>query len=73
MDQRLSQSPYLGGEMLTYADLVAGVAMYRWTTMEIDREAHSAVEAWHQRLRQRQAFRDTVEVDYGELVGRLAF
>jgi glutathione S-transferase len=73
MDQRLSQSPYLAGEMLTYADLVAGVAMYRWTTMDIDRATHPAVEAWHQRLRQRQAFRDAVEVDYGELVGRLAF
>jgi glutathione S-transferase len=73
MDQRLSQSPYLGGEMLTHADLVAGVAMYRWSTMEIDRATHPAVEAWHQRLRQRQAFRDNVEIDYGELVGRLAF
>jgi glutathione S-transferase len=73
MDQRLSQSLYLAGEMLTYADLVAGVAMYRWTTMDIDRATHPAVEARHQRLRQRQAFRDAVEVDYGELVGRLAF
>jgi len=73
MEGRLSHSPYLGGEMLTYADLVAGVAMYRWTTMEIDRAVHPAVGAWHQRLRERQAFRDSVEIDYGELVGRLAF
>jgi len=69
----LSHSPYLGGETLTYADLVAGVAMYRWSSMEIERAIHPAVEAWHLRLRERQAFRDSVEIDYGELVGRLAF
>jgi glutathione S-transferase len=73
MEGRLSQSPYLGGDLLTYADLVAGVAMYRWTTMEIERASHPAVEGWHRRLRERQAFRDTVEVDYSELAGRLAF
>jgi len=73
MEDQLSHSPYLGGERLTYADLVAGVAMYRWSTMEIDRAARPAVEAWHLRLRERRAFRDTVEIDYGELVGRLAF
>ena len=73
MDGRLSQSPYLGGEALTYSDIVAGVAMYRWTTMEIERAPHPAVEAWHRRLRERPAFRDAVEVDYSELAGRLAF
>lgn len=73
MEGRLMQSRYLGGEMLTYADLVAGVAMYRWSTMEIERASHPAVEAWHQRLRQRPTFRDAVEIDYRELVGRLAF
>jgi len=52
---------------------VAGVAMYRWSTMAIERAAHPAVDAWHQRLKQRRAFKDSVEVDYGELVGRLAF
>ncbi|MHB1111247.1 MAG: glutathione S-transferase family protein, partial [Devosia sp.] len=37
MEQRLGQVPYLGGEQLTYADIVAGASMYRWMTMPIDR------------------------------------
>jgi glutathione S-transferase len=73
MQGRLARTPYLGGEQLTYADLAAGVAMFRWTTMPVERPALPAVEAWHRRLRDRAAFRDAVEVDYAELVGRLAF
>jgi glutathione S-transferase len=73
MDGRLSEGAYLGGDSLSYADVVAGVAMHRWTTMDIDRVSRPAVDAWHRRLRERQGFREAVEVDYSELVGRLAF
>jgi glutathione S-transferase len=73
MEERLSAHLFLGGDALTYADIAAGVAMYRWTTMPVERAPHPAVAAWHARLREHHAFRDTVEVDYGELVGRLAF
>jgi glutathione S-transferase len=73
MEQRLCDAPYLGGSQLTYADIVAGVAMYRWTTMALERPEMPAVEAWHERLRQRPAFREAVCVPYDELVGRLDF
>jgi len=73
MDRRLGEAPYLGGEQLSYADIVAGVAMYRWTTMDIDRLALANVEAWHRRLEERAAFRKAVNVPYDELVGRPAF
>jgi glutathione S-transferase len=73
MDARLAVSAYLGGDNLTYADVAAGAAMYRWSTMGGGIEAHPAVSAWHERLRARPAFRSAVEIDYSELVGRLAF
>lgn len=73
MEGRLSQAPYLGGEQLTYADIVAGAAMYRWTTMDVERQPLPAVEAWHARLNARPAFRKAVNVDYEELRARLAF
>lgn len=73
MDERLARSTYLGGDELTYADVAAGVAMFRWSTMDIARGSHRALAAWHGRLRERAAFRDAVEIDYGELVGRLSF
>lgn len=72
METRLSVAPFLGGEVLTYADIVAGAAMYRWATMDVPPPpAH--VAAWHARLNARAAFRKAVNVDYEELRGRLAF
>lgn len=73
LDARLATSPYLGGDALTYADVVAGVALYRWTTMEVSRNPAPHVEAWHARLRERPAFEAATYVDYEELRGRLAF
>jgi glutathione S-transferase len=73
MEKRLGEVPYLGSAHLTYADIVAGVAMYRWTTMDIERPTRPNVEAWHARLLERPAFVKAVNVDYGELRGRLAF
>ena len=73
MESRLGEVPFLGGEQLTYADIVAGAAMYRWSTMSIDRPSLPSVDAWHARLNQRSAFRKAVNVSYEELVGRLAF
>lgn len=70
MDRQLAKTPFLAGEQLTYADLAAGVAMYRWTTMAVERQPQPHVEAWHQRLRERPAFRANVEIDYAELAGR---
>lgn len=73
MDGRLAQTQFLGGDSFTYGDIPAGVAMFRWTTMPIERQSHRNVERWHAELRERQAYRDAVEIDYSELVGRLSF
>jgi glutathione S-transferase len=73
LDTHLADSDYLAGNSLSYADIAAGVALYRWFTMEIDRPAMPGVENWYRRLEQRPAYRQTVMVSYAELVGRLAF
>ena len=73
MDKRLGQVPFLGGDRLSYADIVAGVSLYRWKTMPIDRPLLPNVKHWHARLNERAAFRQGVNVDYEELRGRLAF
>jgi glutathione S-transferase len=73
MDRRLGEMPYLGGEQLSYADIAAGVAMYRWITMPIERPAVANVEAWFKRLTDRPPYRRTVCVTYADLVGRLDF
>ena len=73
MEDRLGEAPYLGGERLTYADIVAGASMYRWMTMPLDRPSMPNLDAWYARLNGRAAFRKGVCVSYDELVGRLAF
>ncbi len=71
VEERLARTPYLGGREFSYADIVAGVAMYRWSTMQIEQPVLPHVAAWHARLNDRAAFRKAVNVPYGELVGRL--
>jgi glutathione S-transferase len=73
LDSHLADRDYLAGNSLSYADIAAGVALYRWFTMELDRPAMPGVENWYRRLEQREPFRRTVMVSYAELVGRLAF
>jgi glutathione S-transferase len=73
MDGQLTKTAFLGGDHLTYADIVAGTAMFRLSTMPVERQTRANVERWHAALRSRQAYRDAVEIDYAELVGRLAF
>lgn len=73
LDQRLATTPFLAGDVLTYADIVAGVSMHRWMTMEIQRPDLPHLAAWYQRLNARLAFQKAVCVSYADMVGRLTF
>ena len=54
-----------------YADIVAGISMFRWTTMGLEgRKSFANVDRWHADLRARATYRDTVEIDYSELKGK---
>ena len=71
MDGRLAETRYLAGDQLTYADIVAGIPMFRWTTMGLEnRRSFANVERWHAELRARPPYRETVEIDYSELAGK---
>jgi glutathione S-transferase len=73
MENQLGTRPFLAGGQLTYADICAGAAMYRWMTMQVERPSLPNVEGWYWRLNDRPAFRKAVCVSYEELVGRLSF
>jgi glutathione S-transferase len=73
LDANLADRDYLAGDRLSYADIAAGVALFRWFTMELDRPAMPGVENWYRRLQQREAFCRVVMVSYAGLAGRLAF
>lgn len=71
LDKQLGKTPFIAGEQLTYADIVAGASMFRWMTMAIERPDMPNLAAWYQRLQARPAFRKAVSVSYEELIGRL--
>jgi glutathione S-transferase len=71
LDNQLAKTPFIAGDTLTYADIVAGVSMFRWMTMAIERPDMPNLSAWHERLLARPAFRKAVCVSYEDLIGRL--
>ncbi|WDR03346.1 glutathione S-transferase family protein [Devosia algicola] len=69
IEKQLDGRDYLAGNF-SYADIVSGVALYRWFTMDIARPSLANVEAWYARLQQRSAFAENVIVSYADLYVR---
>jgi len=73
LDQVLSEQPFLGGERLSLADITVGTHLYRYFSLGISRPLIPHVEAWYQRLREREAYREHVMIPFEELFGRLDY
>jgi len=69
LDRRLAGRDFICGESLTYADIIVGVSMFRWMTMDIERLAMPNLEAWYRRLESRPAFQRGVCVSFADMVG----
>jgi glutathione S-transferase len=73
LDRHLERRDYIAGATLTFGDIPAGVQLYRYFTLAIDRPELPNVEAWYARLQQRDAYRTHVMVPYDDLYGRPTF
>lgn len=69
----LADDGHLFGPDLTLADITIGAQLYRYFTLDLEREPTPEVEAWYTRLTQRPAYAEHVMVPYDELFGRLSF
>ena len=49
------------------ADIPVGATMYRYFSLDIERPALPAVQAWVERLQGRPGYREFVETSYDEL------
>lgn len=67
LDARLSEGDYLGGDNLSFADIVAGHVLYRYMTMEFDKAPTPNVDAYYKRLADRPAYAKHVMVSYESL------
>lgn len=68
LDKALAEREFLGGAHPSYADILCGSALYRWSRMEVARIDTTSVDAWHARLRARPGFVAGVEVDFSTLM-----
>ncbi|AMM86848.1 glutathione S-transferase family protein [Martelella sp. AD-3] len=66
-EAELEKHAFLAGDSFTLADIMFGHILYRYHTMEIDRPARPAVEAYYAAMTERPAYRDHVMVSYDSL------
>ena len=67
LDKRLGDGPYLGGEHLSFADIIIAHVLYRYYTLEIERSDTPNLDAYYKRLCGRPAFVEHVMIDYSSL------
>lgn len=67
LDARLAEVPYVAGDNFTYADIMTGISLFRWTTLEFDHPKFEHIDAWHERLRKRPGFLTWACQPYDEL------
>lgn len=73
LDRELARRPCLAGDRFTMADIPAGMTLYRWFEMAIARPPMPHVESWYARLCERPAYRATICVPFGDLVGKESY
>jgi glutathione S-transferase len=73
LDGQLAGRPYIAGDSLSLADIAAGMTLYRWFEMPIERPELPHLNAWYARLRERPAYRKGVCVPFDDLRNKLAY
>ncbi len=57
LDRHLAQRLFVAGGEFTIGDIPAGVWVYRWYNLPVDRPSMPHLEAWYARLQERPAYR----------------
>ncbi|MGF1631135.1 MAG: glutathione S-transferase family protein [Kiloniellaceae bacterium] len=71
LDGQLAGRPYIAGVALSLADIAAGMTLYRWYEMPIERPVLPHLRAWYERLCERPAYRKGICVPFDDLKGKL--
>ena len=67
LDGRIGAGPFLSGQRLSFADIMAGHQLYRYYTLAFDRAETPQLDDYYARLRERAAYLDHVCVSYEPL------
>lgn len=68
VERHLKQRKFMGGDTLTMGDIPLGSCMYRYFNLDIARPALPNLEAWYQRLCEREPYRKNVMIPFGNSV-----
>ncbi|MEM7303650.1 MAG: glutathione S-transferase N-terminal domain-containing protein [Pseudomonadota bacterium] len=66
-DTQLSSTGFMCGNALSIADIGFGGLLYRYFTLEFEREELPALSEYYQKLIERPGYREHVMIDYSEL------
>lgn len=64
LDGQLEDRAFVAGAALTVGDIALGPTVYRWLNLEIERPSLPNLEAWHDRLGERQPYSEHVMVSF---------
>ena len=67
IEKQFENKPYLGGDTLSFADVMFGHTLYRYYTLDFNRRELPNLKAYYGRLKKRPAYKTHVMVDYSEL------
>jgi glutathione S-transferase len=73
LDRLLATRPWIGGDAFGLGDIPAGLNMFRYFGIGVDRPDIPHVEDWYNRLTERPAYREHVMLPFDHLKGRLAY
>lgn len=73
LDRHLADHRYLAGDRFTMADIPAGMTLYRWYAMDIERPQTPRVEEWNAQLCDRPAYKKGVCIPFDDLIGKENF
>ena len=63
LDNHLADSRYVAGAHLTMGDIPLGCAWWRYSNLELDRQAFPNINLWYQNLKGKEAYRRHVMID----------
>jgi glutathione S-transferase len=61
LDRHLEDRDFIAGDALTIGDIAAGATLYRYYNMDVPRPKNPNLEAWRDRLKEREAYREHCE------------
>lgn len=73
LDRHLARQPWLAGEHISFGDIPAGTALYRYFEIDVAHPEVPHVRDWYARLGGRPPYRRHVMRPFAELRGQLAY